>query len=73
MSTAVAIGDARRLGGFALGGVEVIAAMGPDEVQAAWEVLPHDTALVILSPDALEHLGSRLHERSDIVWVVLPE
>ena len=73
MSQAVAIGDSRRLGGFALVGVSVVPAVGADAVRSAWEALPDDAALLILSPDASEHLNTRLAERPDVVWVVLPE
>ena len=73
MSLAVAIGDSRRLGGFALVGVSVLSAAGADAVRSAWETLPDGAELVILSPDAVEHLGTLLAERPDVVWVVLPE
>jgi vacuolar-type H+-ATPase subunit F/Vma7 len=73
MSRAAAIGDARRLAGFALAGVLVAEATDAASAHAAWESLPEDTALLILSPDARDHLRSRLAERADLVWTVLPE
>jgi len=73
LSRVVAIGDNRRLGGFALVGVSVVSAVGADAVRSAWETLPDDAGLVIFTPDAAEHLGTRLAERSHVVWVVLPE
>jgi vacuolar-type H+-ATPase subunit F/Vma7 len=72
MSRAVAIGDGRRLAGFALAGVIVAPAADGAAVRAAWDALPEDTALVILSPDAREHLDDRLGERTSLVWAVLP-
>ena len=73
MSRAAAIGDIRRLAGFALAGVLVAPATDAASARAAWESLPEDTALLILSPDAREHLRDLLGERGDLVWTVLPE
>ena len=73
MSRAVAIGDERRLGGFALAGVEVVPAAGAGEAAAAWEALDDDVALVVLDPQAYPALAPRLAERPMVVWAVLPE
>jgi len=72
MSRAVAIGDERRLGGYALVGAEVVPAATAGEVTAAWEALAEDVAVVVLSPDAHEVLAGRLDERPSVVWAVLP-
>ncbi|MGZ4292397.1 MAG: hypothetical protein ACXVQQ_07355 [Gaiellaceae bacterium] len=72
MSRAVAIGDERRLGGYALAGAEVVPATAARTVIAAWEALDDDVALVVLSPDAHAVLAGRLDERPTVVWAVLP-
>lgn len=71
MSRAAAIGDERRLGGYALAGAWVVAA-APEDAGAAWDALPEDVALVVLSPDVYPALAPRLDERPDVVWAVLP-
>ena len=73
MSRAVAIGDERRLGGYALAGVEVVPATGAGDAAAAWEALADDVALVVLDPQAYPALAPRLAERPMVVWAVLPE
>ncbi len=72
MSRAVAIGDERRLGGYALAGAEVVPATTTGTVTAAWEALDDDVALVVLSPEAHAVLAGRLGERPTVVWAVLP-
>jgi hypothetical protein len=71
VSSAVAIGDARRLAGYALAGALVVPA-APEEAIAAWESLPEEVALVLLSPDVEPVLAPRLGERPEVVWAVLP-
>ena len=72
MSRVVAIGDERRLGGYALAGVEVMAATSAVEATAAWDSLAEDVAVVVLSPGAHAALAGRLDERPTVVWAVLP-
>jgi vacuolar-type H+-ATPase subunit F/Vma7 len=71
MSRAVAIGDGRRLAGYALAGALVVP-VTPDEAVDAWETLPDDVGLVLLSPEVEAVLAPRLEEREDVVWAVLP-
>ena len=73
MSRAVAIGDERRLGGYALAGVEVVPATGAGDAAAAWDALADDVSLVVLDPPAHSALAARLDERPMLVWAVLPE
>ena len=73
-SEIVAIGERERLCGFALAGVDVVAAADPADARAAWAALSADVALVILTPAvhaALE--GDELAQRGQRLWVVLPE
>lgn len=72
MSRAIAIGDERRLRGYALAGADVVPATTADEVNAAWDALAEDVAVVVLSPDAHAVLAGRLDERPSVVWAVLP-
>ena len=72
MSRAVAIGDERRLAGYALAGVEVRHASSPAEAQAAWAELAEETSLVLLTQDAYDALAAPLGERDDLVWAVVP-
>jgi vacuolar-type H+-ATPase subunit F/Vma7 len=73
MSTVVAVGEARRLAGFALAGVDVRAAESTPAVHDVWERLEGDVGLLILTPQSEAALEGRWSEREDIVWVALPE
>jgi len=73
VSVVVAIGEARRVAGFALAGVDVRTAESAQAVQDEWEGLARDVGLVILTPEAATALEERRSEREDIVWVSLPE
>jgi len=73
MTAVVAIGEAQRLSGFALAGVDVRAAGDEPSVREAWDALGRDVGLLILTPQAEATLGPRLSEREDLVWVSLPE
>jgi len=73
MSHIVAIGEQERLRGFTLAGVEVAVAEDPAGAWAAWEALPPDVALVILTPAAHAALGAaELDRRGQRLWVVMP-
>jgi vacuolar-type H+-ATPase subunit F/Vma7 len=72
MSRAVAIGDERRLAGYALAGAEVRHAVTPEQAIAAWAELAGEAALLVLTPEAHDALAGRLGERDDLVWVVVP-
>jgi vacuolar-type H+-ATPase subunit F/Vma7 len=72
VSRVAAIGEAARLQGYRLAGVEVHEACGSDQVGAAWRSLSSDVALVILSPAALAALGPAVDERPRMLWTALP-
>lgn len=72
MSRAVAIGDALELAGYALAGVQVSGASTDADVLSAFEALPDDSRLIILTPNAHAVLVDRLEERSELVYTVLP-
>jgi vacuolar-type H+-ATPase subunit F/Vma7 len=59
MGLLVVLGEAARVEGFALGGATVIPAEGPDAVRRAWESLPDDVAVVVLTGQAADALQGR--------------
>ncbi|MDH4103964.1 MAG: hypothetical protein OEW52_01325 [Thermoleophilia bacterium] len=73
MSAVVAIGESRRLAGFALAGVDVRAAENDLAAQDEWDGLEREVGLVILTPRAAAALEGRRSEREDMAWVSLPE
>ncbi len=72
MSAVVAIGDERRLAGYALAGAEVRSACTLAEAEEAFAGLEAGSALLVLTPEAHAALSTALAEREEIVWVVLP-
>lgn len=72
MSRAAAIGDERRLAGYALAGAEVLPAATPAEASAALAGLDEETALVLLTPEAYDAVAQELAGRRGCVWAVLP-
>jgi vacuolar-type H+-ATPase subunit F/Vma7 len=72
VSRAVAIGDARRLAGYALAGAEVVEASSRDEAEAALARVDDELGLLVLTPEAHSALATALEGRDDLVWVVIP-
>lgn len=70
---AVAIGDGRRLAGYALAGVVVRDAVAAADALAAFDDVGANAALLVLTAEARSMLASRLAECEDLPWVVLPE
>jgi vacuolar-type H+-ATPase subunit F/Vma7 len=68
-----ALGEPIRVQGFALAGALSVAAEEPEAVRRAWESLPHDVVVVVLSPAAAGALGERRRARRGILTVVMPE
>lgn len=68
----VALGEERRVLGFALAAVDVIAAEGPDAVVGAWRRLPDGVAVLVLTPMARSALADHLVERPRLLHAVLP-
>jgi len=67
---AAAIGELVRVQGFALAGARILPAESPDAVRTAWQELPDDVALVILTRAAAEALAPA--ERAHRLTVVMP-
>ncbi|MFB7507337.1 V-type ATP synthase subunit F [Streptomyces broussonetiae] len=58
MGTVAAIGSRTAVCGLALAGVDVRVAEDPDAVRRAWHGLPGTAAIVILTAEAAEALGT---------------
>jgi vacuolar-type H+-ATPase subunit F/Vma7 len=68
-----ALGEELRVQGFGLAGALVVAADTPEAAGAAWQDLPADVTLVILTPDAARFLAERLPGGPpDRLTVVMP-
>ncbi len=71
MATAAVIGSTLAVEGYALAGAIVHAADSAAEATAAWEALPPDTALVIMTDSAAAWLADRLPQRPDILTAMM--
>jgi vacuolar-type H+-ATPase subunit F/Vma7 len=67
----VAIGHPAEIAGYALVGVDVVAAIGPEEVRRGWDDAVDDAALVLLTSDARAQLAARL-DAPHVLWAVIP-
>jgi vacuolar-type H+-ATPase subunit F/Vma7 len=54
-----ALGEWARIRGFALAGVQTLAAQDPEAVRAAWDALDGDVIVVILTTSAADALGEK--------------
>jgi vacuolar-type H+-ATPase subunit F/Vma7 len=72
VSRVAAIGEERRVRGFALAGVSVMAAADATAARHAWEALEADIGLVILTPAAVQGLRRELTSAPGRLWVELP-
>ena len=72
MGLVVVIADFSTTSGFALSGATVRPIDNSDEARRAWDDLPDDTLVVVLSPDAAAAIGDRPAPRSNVLRVVLP-
>jgi len=68
----VVVGESARVDGFALAGAVTLEAGDPEAVRKAWELLPDDTAVVLLTPDAAAALGEVMLAGGDVLTVVMP-
>jgi vacuolar-type H+-ATPase subunit F/Vma7 len=71
MGRIVALGEAVRVGGFALGGATVLAAEDPDDVRRIWASLPDDVAVVLLTSDAASALAGVAPAREGVLRAVM--
>lgn len=71
MSRIAALGRWAELAGYELVGIEVVDAAEPRSVRAAWDGLPGDVAVVLLTAEARRALPDPLLP-SRRLWVVIP-
>ena len=72
MRRIVVIGEGNRVRGYGLTGATVIEAEDHPSIVRAWDELPSDAALVILTAAAAAILRHRLAERPRVVWAAMP-
>lgn len=72
MGRIAVLGDGHRIQALAIAGVESHPATTDEEAAAAWQALPHDVAVLILTPEAAGALAHRVEERPDLLVTVLP-
>jgi vacuolar-type H+-ATPase subunit F/Vma7 len=71
MATAAVIGEALAVEGYALAGAVVYPAGTEADAIAAFDALPADTAVVVMTADIAAWLADRLPQRQDILPVVM--
>ena len=69
--TAAVIGEAVRTGGFALVGAMVITAEDAGQARTAWDSLPSDVAVLVLTASAAAWLGDVPRSRPDLLIAVM--
>jgi vacuolar-type H+-ATPase subunit F/Vma7 len=67
-----AIGEPVRVQGFRLAGALVFDAEEPTAVRAAWDALPVDVAVVVLTPASAATLGRDLDATNRLTVVMAP-
>jgi vacuolar-type H+-ATPase subunit F/Vma7 len=66
-----AIGERERVRALALAGVQVLPADDAEAARAAWQALPEEFGLVILTTSARDAVAPSEKDRR--LWVVIPE
>lgn len=72
MARVAVIGEGTRVAGYALGGAVVLVAETNEEIRAAWDGLPADVAVVILTKEAARAVGPGHTSSAAPLSVVLP-
>jgi vacuolar-type H+-ATPase subunit F/Vma7 len=68
-----ALGEGVEVDGLRLAGALVLAVDRSEDVEAEWDALPDDVAVLIVTPRVARLLRSRLDERPRLLMVVSPE
>jgi vacuolar-type H+-ATPase subunit F/Vma7 len=72
VSRAAVIGETVRVQGYALAGAVVYPAEDAGQARAAWQSLPPDIAVVVLTARAAAWLGDAPRRRDGVLPVVMP-
>lgn len=72
MPRVAVIGERVRVEGFALAGALVLAADTPGEARAAWDSLPPEVAVAVLTHRAAAWLRAPVAERPGVLTVEMP-
>jgi vacuolar-type H+-ATPase subunit F/Vma7 len=73
MGRIAVLGDPSRVEYYQLSGALVLAAETPEGIVSAWNSLPSDVDLIVLTPRAAAELAKHSHaERSNALTVTLP-
>jgi vacuolar-type H+-ATPase subunit F/Vma7 len=72
MGGVAVIGEQGLTQGFLLAGALVLPAESSQAVRTAWQQLPPDVVVVVLTPSAAEALGDELHADGRPLTVVMP-
>lgn len=72
MGRIAALGNGHRIQALSIAGVEPHPANTNEEAVAAWQSLPSDVAVLVLTPESAAALAPRLAERPDLLVTVLP-
>ncbi|HWS46457.1 MAG TPA: V-type ATP synthase subunit F [Acidimicrobiia bacterium] len=72
MSRVAVLGEPALVGGFALAGALVFGVGDHAAIDAAWDALPDDVSVLVLTPRAADRLRDRLDERPQLLTAVSP-
>jgi vacuolar-type H+-ATPase subunit F/Vma7 len=73
MGRIVVLGETVAVEGFALAGATVFSADDAEAVRRAWETLPADAVIVVLTASAAEVLGEATSAgRADLLTIAMP-
>ena len=72
MARIAVIGEPTRVGGFALAGAVVCPAETAEQSQQAWQALPVDVAVVVMTASAADAIGADRHRPGAPLTVVAP-
>ena len=73
MQRAAVIGEPLRIYGYGLAGAMLVPASDQPAAVRAWQELPPDVAVVVLTRQAARWLDGELARRPDVLPVVMPE
>ena len=72
MTRVAALGETVKVEGFALAGAVVFVADTAGDVDAAWDAMPDDVGVLIVTLRAEDRLRRRFDERPHLLTVVIP-